>query len=144
MMDPLWSEICWSTFKYFIILIVSTYYILCISWTIMCLISIDARCKHEEPNHKIQHLAVPYVSVWCLMACGSGSPFFHMALHFRVTQSLCLSPRRCLSLWLRVFPFPQGGTRPRDSGSLLYCVTRHINVTQDLSRSFSLACDSVL
>ena len=37
-MDPLWSETCWSTFKYFIILIVSTYYILCISWIIKCLI----------------------------------------------------------------------------------------------------------
>ena len=36
-MDPLWSETCWSTFKYFIILIVSTYYILCISWIIKCL-----------------------------------------------------------------------------------------------------------
>ena len=30
-MDPLWSETCWSTFKYFIILIVFTFYILCIS-----------------------------------------------------------------------------------------------------------------
>ena len=36
-MDPLWSEICWSTFKYFVILIVSTYYILCISWIKKCL-----------------------------------------------------------------------------------------------------------
>ena len=34
MMDPLWSETCWSTFKYFIILIASTYYILCINWTV--------------------------------------------------------------------------------------------------------------
>jgi len=48
MTDPLWSETCWSTSKYFIILIVSTYYILCISWTIKCLITIDARCKHED------------------------------------------------------------------------------------------------
>ena len=40
MMDPLWAETCWSTFKYFIILIVSTYYILCISWIIKCLIII--------------------------------------------------------------------------------------------------------
>jgi len=48
MMDPLWSETCWSTFKYFIILIVSTYYILCISWIIQCLTIIDARCKHED------------------------------------------------------------------------------------------------
>jgi len=48
MMDPVWSEICWSTFKYFIILIVSTYYILCISWIIKCSIIIDARCKHED------------------------------------------------------------------------------------------------
>ena len=44
----LWSETCWSTFKYFIILIVSTYYILCITWIIKCLIIVDARCKHEE------------------------------------------------------------------------------------------------
>jgi len=27
-MDPLWSETCWSTFKYYIILIVSAYYII--------------------------------------------------------------------------------------------------------------------
>ena len=46
-MDPLWSETCWSTFKYFIILIVSTYNIWCIMWEIKCLIIIDARCKHE-------------------------------------------------------------------------------------------------
>ena len=49
-MDPLWSETCWSTFKYFIILIVSTYYILWISWIIKCLFIIDARCKHELWN----------------------------------------------------------------------------------------------
>ena len=48
MMDLLWSETCWSTFKYFIILIVSTYYILCISWVIKCLITIEVRCKHED------------------------------------------------------------------------------------------------
>ena len=39
---------CWSTFKCFIILIVSTNYILCISWIIKCLIVTDARCKHED------------------------------------------------------------------------------------------------
>jgi len=39
MMDPLRSETCWSTFKYFIILIVSTCYILCIGWVIKCLSS---------------------------------------------------------------------------------------------------------
>jgi len=43
--DP---KTCWSTFKYFIILIVSTYYILCISWVIKCLIIIDIRCKHKD------------------------------------------------------------------------------------------------
>jgi len=36
-MDPLWSETCWSTFKYFIVLIVSINYIMCISWIINCL-----------------------------------------------------------------------------------------------------------
>jgi len=39
---------CWSTFKYFVILILSTYYTLCISWIIKCLITIDARCEHED------------------------------------------------------------------------------------------------
>ena len=47
-MDPLRSETCWSTFKYFIIVIVSTYYMVCISLIIKWLISIDARCKHED------------------------------------------------------------------------------------------------
>jgi len=47
-MDPLWSETCRSTFKYFIILIVSTYYILFISWIIKCLFIIDARCRHGD------------------------------------------------------------------------------------------------
>ena len=49
-MDSLWSEICWSTFKYFIILIVSVYDILCIRWIIKCLIIIDRWCKHEDPH----------------------------------------------------------------------------------------------
>ena len=35
-------------FIYFIILIVYTYYILCISWRVKCLIIIDARRKHED------------------------------------------------------------------------------------------------
>ena len=33
------ADTCWSTFKYFIILIVSTYCILCISWIIKCVIN---------------------------------------------------------------------------------------------------------
>jgi len=48
MMVPLLSETCWGTFKYFITLIVSTYYILCIGWIIHCLIIIDARSEHED------------------------------------------------------------------------------------------------
>jgi len=47
-MDPLWPETCWRTLKYLINVIVSTYYILCISWIIKCLVIIDARCRHEE------------------------------------------------------------------------------------------------
>jgi len=50
-MDPLWSETWCSTFKYFIILIVSTNYILCICWIIKCLTVIDERCKHEKNAH---------------------------------------------------------------------------------------------
>jgi len=42
------TKTCWSTFKYFIILNISTYYMLCISWIIKCFIIIDARCKHED------------------------------------------------------------------------------------------------
>ena len=41
MMDPLWSGTSWRTFKYFIILIVSTYYILCISWIIERLVLLN-------------------------------------------------------------------------------------------------------
>ena len=48
MMVPPLSETCWGTIKYFLILIVSTCYILCISWIITCLIVIDTRCKHED------------------------------------------------------------------------------------------------
>ena len=38
---PVWSETCWSTFKYFIILILSINYILCISWIIKCLMGLN-------------------------------------------------------------------------------------------------------
>jgi len=54
MMDPLCSETCWTTFNYFIILIVSTYYIIYISWIIKCLIIIDAPCKHEDNIYVLQ------------------------------------------------------------------------------------------
>ena len=54
--DPLCACVhirtCWSIFKYFIILIVSINYTLCISWIIKCLIVIDARCKHEDQSHR--------------------------------------------------------------------------------------------
>jgi len=60
-MDPLWSETCWSTFKYFIILIVSTYYILCITWIIKYLIIIDGWCIHED-NSRIYSFFYAYVA----------------------------------------------------------------------------------
>ena len=47
-MGPLWSETCWSNFRYFIILIVSIYHILCIGWIMKCSIITVARCGHEE------------------------------------------------------------------------------------------------
>jgi hypothetical protein len=46
---------CWSTFKYFIILIVSTYYILCISWIIKCL-----------KTSRITFLALHCLNIWPL------------------------------------------------------------------------------
>jgi hypothetical protein len=55
-----------STFKYFIILFVSTYYILCISWIIKCLIIIDARLKHEDCN-QIYERQLP--SLVCVCVC---------------------------------------------------------------------------
>ena len=63
MMDPLWSETYWSTFKYFIILIVPTYYILCISWIIKCWIIL--RCE------------VPvYLALWgTRLSCSVRYPF---------------------------------------------------------------------
>jgi len=47
----------WRTFKYFLILSVSTYYILCISWIIKCLIIIDAGCKREDLCPVLQGIA---------------------------------------------------------------------------------------
>jgi len=47
-MDTLGSETCRSTFKYFIILIVSTYYILCISWIIKCLMEMVTTLRTSE------------------------------------------------------------------------------------------------
>ena len=54
MMDPLCSEICWSTFKYFIILIVSIYYILSSSLIIKCL---KISCICENPMETIRKSA---------------------------------------------------------------------------------------
>ena len=68
-MDPLWSETCWSTFKYFNL---STYYILCISWITKCFIIIDARCTHEEkwkfrPTHQYNVTNPNHVSLCCIL-----------------------------------------------------------------------------
>ena len=63
-MDPLWSETRWSSFKYFIILTVSTYYVLCTGWIIKCLslmhgasIKIAVSCPERKIVHwnKAQH-----------------------------------------------------------------------------------------
>jgi len=57
---PWWWIFCdpkhgWNTFKYFfLILIVSSYYILCISWIMKCLVITDVRCKHEDSSVKSQ------------------------------------------------------------------------------------------
>jgi len=69
-MDPLWSETCWCTFKYFIILIVSTYYTLCISWIIKCLsltsisaqLHVTCRRSNQNAHHRPrQHYSIkPY------------------------------------------------------------------------------------
>jgi len=40
---------------------VSTYYILCISWIIKCLIIIDARCKHEGPDYLLGPLSLLFI-----------------------------------------------------------------------------------
>ena len=46
MMDPLLSETCWSTFRCFTILIISTNYIF-VHLLDNEVFVIDARCKHE-------------------------------------------------------------------------------------------------
>ena len=70
-----------------------------------------------------------------------------MALHFRVSQSLCLSAWRNLSLWLRVslsarrYTYtwlkvslvPYGIAYQHDSRSILYPMALRINMTQGLS-----------
>jgi len=47
----LWNETCWSTFKYFIILIVFIYYILCISWIIQWTKHRPCPNQRERYNH---------------------------------------------------------------------------------------------
>ena len=49
-------RVCRSLYMNFTILIVSTYYILFISWIIKCLIIIDARCEHEDYVTFIQEI----------------------------------------------------------------------------------------
>ena len=100
----------------------------------------------QEPKHKLQHLAVPYLSVWCLTAMWLRvSPFpygatfqgdselfwflmplhvsltqeslpFRMALPISVTQGLSVSARRYTSTWLRVSLVPYGTAYQCDSG----------------------------
>ena len=59
---------CWSTFKYFIILIVSANYIVCISWKIKCLIVIDARCKYDDFKLTVFVSSVVYSQVYVTQA----------------------------------------------------------------------------
>jgi len=67
MMDPLRSETCWSTFKYFIILILSKYYILCISWIIKCLTTV-LNVDGIISNLVVSTRSVPLlVSTWAIM-----------------------------------------------------------------------------
>jgi len=89
-MDPLRSETCWSTFKCFIILIVSTYYILCISWIIKCLIIIDARCKHEDGNEFPEFCKMCGISLLPeeLLASDEGVCSMDSVFHSRSSSSL--------------------------------------------------------
>ena len=63
-MDPLWPETCWSTFKYFIILIVSANYMLSISWIIKCLILKKKFDSLSSTLHKSVQIAEVYVEIW--------------------------------------------------------------------------------
>ena len=115
-MDPLWSETRWSTFKYFIILIVSTYYISCISWLIKCLIIIEERCKHEDKQMKI----------WVFILC---EIYFIYAmhsepLHFPLLAVIC---RHILSLVYNsvLFTSLRLQTLTRFLNSLLLYITKY-------------------
>jgi len=69
-MDPLWSETCWSTFKCFIILIVSTYYILCISWTIKRSIHCPSSSfRRDVPGSTFPNVRSFFVAVFILLLC---------------------------------------------------------------------------
>jgi len=90
-MEPLWAETCWSTFKYFIILVVSTYYVLCISWIINCLSLMHRAnmkiyfCVWLKPETKLFSFNVMlyfncfiFVGFWILI-CGDSSSLFYSA-----------------------------------------------------------------
>ena len=87
MMDPLWSETCWSTFKYFIILIVSTSYILCISWIIKCLqlmhganMKIIHWCTGWQKKRKLLKSIVAAMYSW--QHCRTGNLSYRQPRHF--------------------------------------------------------------
>jgi len=88
-MDPLWSETRWSALKYFIILIVSTYYILCISWIIKCLSLTHGAnmkiyfCVWLKPETKLFSFSIIlyfncfiFVGFWILI-CGDSNSLFY-------------------------------------------------------------------
>jgi len=112
--DSLWSETCWSTFKYFIILIVSTYYILCISWIIKCLIIIDAWCKHEN---------VMSLSTQCCTQAQRVTQKFHITNKSKYGKQQCLICTRnthVLNIHKRSWWHPKTGSRT-NFGTLSGC-----------------------
>jgi len=118
-MDPLRSEICWSNFKYFIILIVSTYCILCIGWIIQRLNVIDARRKHEDSNLHIETYTVKKI----ILVFSESRPTKTRVLWLGVSDTLreenflflvkCTFRNRTKSFPLQVWSGPEGSRKLR-------------------------------
>jgi hypothetical protein len=93
-MDPFWSETCWSTFKYFIILIVRTHYILCISWIIKCLIHKEN--VKEQADSINTPVTIITVLLWDKTSLSQDDST-------NLTSDTASHLRRKQSLWYKVF-----------------------------------------
>ena len=104
-MDPLWSETCWSNFKYFIILIVSTVHwldneVFDYHW---CTVQ---TCRLLNLISYFKRLMGKLATAQCFQYCQNNHPFFfnvlltlHLSIFISVINQLD-AQNLCFTIWL--------------------------------------------